>query len=68
MTLQDVPLNYRVSHEGIANYVPHHWDESLFGPVQHSLPGSEGPWDPLTYPRFESLQNGDMLMEFRIGQ
>lgn len=34
----------------------------------HSLPGSAGPWTPLTYPRFERLVNGDMLMEFRIGQ
>lgn len=34
----------------------------------HSLPGSTGPWTPLTYPRFERLPSGDMLMEFRIGQ
>lgn len=43
------------------------WTAELFGPVLHELPGSEGPWTPLTYPRFKSLQNGDMLMEFRIG-
>lgn len=64
----DVPLNYRVSNAGIANSVPSSWTASLFGPVQHSLPGSTGPWTPLTYPRFESLANGDLLMEFRIGQ
>jgi hypothetical protein len=34
----------------------------------HSLPGSSGPWSPLTYPRFERIANGDLLMEFRIGQ
>jgi hypothetical protein len=25
-------------------------------------------WSPLTYPRFERIDNGDLLMEFRIGQ
>ncbi|KAH6670271.1 hypothetical protein F5X68DRAFT_248835 [Plectosphaerella plurivora] len=65
----DVPLNYRVSHEGIANDVPSsaEWTADLFGPVTHDLPGSTGPWTPLTYPRFESLENGNMLLEFRIG-
>ncbi|EDU43977.1 conserved hypothetical protein [Pyrenophora tritici-repentis Pt-1C-BFP] len=65
----DVPLNYRVSTTGIAKTIPTAWTASgAFGPVQHSLPGSTGPWTPLTYPRFESLDNGDLLMEFRIGQ
>jgi hypothetical protein len=63
----DVPLNYRVSNAGIANTIPSSWDASAFGPVQHSLPGSVGPWTPLTYPRFERIDNGDLLMEFRIG-
>ncbi|KAF1833948.1 hypothetical protein BDW02DRAFT_569479 [Decorospora gaudefroyi] len=64
----DVPLNYRVSKTGIAKSIPSSWTASAFGPVQHSLPGSTGPWTPLTYPRFESLDNGDLIMEFRIGK
>ncbi|KAF2245927.1 hypothetical protein BU26DRAFT_432130 [Trematosphaeria pertusa] len=65
----DVPLNYRVSTSGVAKTIPSDWSMSTFGgSVQHSLPGSSGPWTPLTYPRFERLANGDMLMEFRIGQ
>ncbi|RBR07864.1 uncharacterized protein FIESC28_10482 [Fusarium coffeatum] len=65
---KDVPINYRVSKEGIAKEVPSKWSAELFGPVVHSLDGSEGPYSPLTYPRFEPLPNGDMLLEFRIGQ
>ncbi|EEU39056.1 uncharacterized protein NECHADRAFT_43140 [Fusarium vanettenii 77-13-4] len=64
----DVPLNYRVSKTSIAKDVPSSWTADLFGPVVHELAGSTGPYTPLTYPRFESLSNGDMLMEFRIGQ
>ncbi|KAL3424150.1 hypothetical protein PVAG01_03431 [Phlyctema vagabunda] len=64
----DVPLNYRVSTAAIAKTIPTSWTASLFGPVVHSLPGSTGPWTPLTYPRFKTLSGGDMLMEFRIGQ
>ena len=63
----DVPLNYRVSTSGIAKTVPSAWTMATFGgSVQHSLPGSTGPWTPLTYPRFERLAGGDLLMEFRI--
>jgi hypothetical protein len=64
----DVPLNYRVSNTGIAKTIPSEWTASAFGTVQHSLPGSTGPWTPLTYPRFEAIDGGDLLMEFRIGQ
>jgi hypothetical protein len=64
----DVPINYRVSNSGIAKTVPTEWSAGAFGTVQHSLPGSTGPWTPLTYPRFERIDNGDLLMEFRIGQ
>ncbi|KAM0201025.1 hypothetical protein ACHAQD_011682 [Fusarium lateritium] len=64
----DVPINYRVSNDGIAKNVPSKWTSDLFGPVLHSLAGSEGPYSPLTYPRFENLDNGDLLLEFRIGQ
>ncbi|KAL5117496.1 hypothetical protein ACEQ8H_004661 [Pleosporales sp. CAS-2024a] len=63
-----VPLNYRVSSTGVAKTIPDTWSADAFGPVQHSLPGSVGPWTPLTYPRFERIDNGDLLMEFRIGQ
>lgn len=61
-------MNYRVSKTFIAKDVPSTWTADLFGPVVHELAGSTGPYTPLTYPRFESLSNGDMLMEFRIGQ
>ena len=65
----DVPLNYRVSSTGVAKTIPSQWTQSAFGgSVVHNLPGSTGPWTPLTYPRFERLENGDLLMEFRIGQ
>lgn len=65
----DVPLNYRASTSGIAKTIPSDWSMNSFGgSVQHSLPGSTGPWTPLTYPRFERLAGGDLLMEFRIGQ
>ncbi|KAF4964399.1 hypothetical protein FSARC_7664 [Fusarium sarcochroum] len=64
----DVPINYRVSKEGIAKNVPSEWTADLFGPVVHTLTGSEGPYSPLTYPRFEPLDGGDLLLEFRIGQ
>jgi hypothetical protein len=64
----DVPLNYRVSKTGIAKTISAEWTASAFGAVQNSLPGSTGPWTPLTYPRFERIDNGDLLMEFRIGQ
>lgn len=64
----DVPLNYRASNTGIAKTIPSDWSASAFGAVTHSLPGSTGPWTPLTYPRFERIDNGDLLMEFRIGQ
>ncbi|PVI00443.1 hypothetical protein DM02DRAFT_527006 [Periconia macrospinosa] len=65
----DVPLNYRVSTSGIAKDIPSQWSMATFGgSVIHNLPGSTGPWTPLTYPRFERLANGDLLMEFRIGQ
>lgn len=65
----DVPINYRVSNTGIATTIPSDWSASAFGgSVLHELPGSTGPWTPLTYPRFERIDNGDLLMEFRIGQ
>ncbi|KAG9501822.1 hypothetical protein J7337_007515 [Fusarium musae] len=64
----DVPINYRISRTGIARDVPSQWNSDLFGPVVHELAGSQGPYSPLTYPRFEPLSNGDLLLEFRIGQ
>ncbi|KAF4465014.1 hypothetical protein FALBO_8139 [Fusarium albosuccineum] len=64
----DVPLNYRVTKGAVAKDVPSSWTADLFGPVVHELAGSTGPYTPLTYPRFQSLDNGDMLLEFRIGQ
>ncbi|KAL7266506.1 hypothetical protein RUND412_010946 [Rhizina undulata] len=63
----DVPLNYRVSQQGIAtNPTSYTWSTSLFGSTVNSLPGATGTWTPLTYPRFETIDD-DLLMEFRIG-
>jgi hypothetical protein len=64
----DVPLNYRHTSPGAANGSA--WSTSLFSPVLHSLPGaSDGPYTPLTYPRFEpNPSHGELLFEFRIGQ
>ncbi|PKS06299.1 hypothetical protein jhhlp_007047 [Lomentospora prolificans] len=65
----DVPLNYRVSNDGIAtDPSAHTWSASLFGATRHDLPGGgPGPWNPVTYPRFERA-NDDLLFEMRIGQ
>lgn len=64
----DVPLNYRVSNEGIASDPEANtWDASLFGTTLHNLPGAgNGPWTPVTYPRFERVDE-DLLFEMRIG-
>ena len=64
----DVPLNYRVSSEGVAtDPEAHPWDASVFGETLHSLPGGgDGPWTPVTYPRFENA-GADFLFEMRIG-
>nr|URT29638.1 AmpH [Beauveria felina] len=64
----DVPLNYRVSRDPIAHNTPSNWANAIFDEVLHQLPGSEGPWGPLTYPRFQPLDGGDLLLEFRIGR
>ncbi|KAF2125266.1 hypothetical protein P153DRAFT_409895, partial [Dothidotthia symphoricarpi CBS 119687] len=64
----DVPINYRVSNTGIATTTTPTWSATAFSSVLHELPGSTGPWTPLTYPRFERITNGDLLMEFRTGQ
>lgn len=66
----DVPLNYRVSQTGIATRpLSYTWSTSLFGATLHALPGvHEGPWSPLTYPRFERVSSNKLMMEFRIGR
>lgn len=64
----DVPLNYRISHQGIAsNPNSYAWSPSLFGSNLRYLPGAgNGPWTPVTYPRF--LRAGsEFLFEMRIG-
>ena len=66
--IQDVPLNYRVSRDPIALSTPSDWTQVIFDEVIHELPGSAGPWGPLTYPRFQPLEGGDLLLEFRIGR
>ncbi|SPN96630.1 uncharacterized protein DNG_00151 [Cephalotrichum gorgonifer] len=64
----DVPLNYRVSRQGIAaDPEAHVWGADLFGSTLHSLPGAgAGPWSPVTYPRFERAGE-EFLFEMRIG-
>lgn len=64
----DDPLRYRVSNANVAANVPSEWTISLFGPVINSLPGSSGPFRPVTYPRFELLPGGDLLFGCRIGR
>lgn len=63
----DVPLHYRVSQQGVAtNPASYTWSTALFGSTVNSLPGATGIWTPVTYPRFERVDN-DLFFELRIG-
>ena len=59
------PMNYRVSKQGAA----HHpdsvvWNADLFGEVTHSL-GSVATHERVTYPRFFSAPNGNLMLYYR---
>ena len=58
-------LNYRVSNLGAAHSpesTP--WKADLFGPVLHTL-GSVAPDPRVTYPRFFSAPNGNLMLFYR---
>ncbi|MGB7325118.1 MAG: BNR repeat-containing protein [Rubripirellula sp.] len=59
------PLNYRVSKIGVANEPERFdWDASLFGPISRSL-GSIPASDRVTYPRFFSSPDGNLMLYYR---
>ncbi|EMI16939.1 hypothetical protein RMSM_06140 [Rhodopirellula maiorica SM1] len=59
------PLNYRVSKLGVASDpAAHEWDASLFGPIMHSL-GRIETADRVTYPRFISSPDGNLMFYYR---
>jgi hypothetical protein len=59
------PLNYRVSKLGVANEPESFgWDANLFGPIHQSL-GSIPANDSVTYPRFFSSPNGNLMLYYR---
>lgn len=59
------PLYYRHSYAGIAmEPTKYHWDPTLFTPTLNSLRADEASsFKSLTYPRFLTLQDGDLLFE-----
>lgn len=59
------PLKHRVSKQGVA-HVPdsYKWDASLFGPISHTL-GSVATHERVTYPRFFSSPNGNLMFYYR---
>lgn len=59
-------IHYRYSVPGAAS--SEKWDISMFSGVLTSLPGTNFTFDELTYPRFQTLDSGDMLLEFREGR
>ncbi len=59
------PLNYRVSKQAVANQPgSFEWDANLFGPIQSAL-GSIETSDKVTYPRFFSSRDGDLMLYYR---
>ncbi|SMP78283.1 BNR repeat-containing family member [Neorhodopirellula lusitana] len=59
------PLNYRVSKQGAAHDPDSvTWNADLFGEVQHSL-GSVQTDVRVTYPRFISSPNGNLMLYYR---
>jgi len=58
-------LHYRVSKPGVATQPQSFmWTASLFGPVTDQL-GSAGRKDKVTYPRFFSAPNGNLMLYYR---
>lgn len=59
------PLNYRVSKMDVANDPESFdWDASLFGPISQTL-GSILADDSVTYPRFFSSPDGNLMLYYR---
>lgn len=64
-------IHYRQSEVGLACCgSQQEWLASSFGPVLSSLDCGEQAFlfDEITYPRFQRVENGDLLMEFRSGR
>ena len=60
------PLRYRRSITGLAtNPENHRWVASNFGAIQNGLTGST--INPVTYPRFARVPNGNLQFVFRVG-
>ncbi len=58
-------LNYRVSRLGAAHDPGAvDWNSELFGPIMHTL-GSVKPNKQVTYPRFFSASNGNLMLYYR---
>lgn len=58
-------LNYRVSKLGVANQPEsYQWEPNLFGPITRSL-GSVQAHERVTYPRFFSSSDGNLMLYYR---
>lgn len=60
-------IHYRQSKKGVTTETTANWAKSSFGPVMTTL-GCGEQFEEITYPRFQTLQNGDLLLEFRSGR
>jgi hypothetical protein len=59
------PLNYRVSQQGAAHDPDDvKWDADLFGPISQTL-GTVATHERVTYPRFFSSSNGNLMLYYR---
>lgn len=65
-------IHYRQSLSGLANGNGSNskWTKASFGPVLMRLDcgGEPFDFDEITYPRFQTLEGGDLLLEFRLGR
>lgn len=64
-------IHYRQSKLDVANNPDKlEWTKDLFGPVLTELEGEEMAFQfgEITYPRFQTLESGDLLLEFRSGR
>lgn len=59
-------IHYRQSVPGAATNKE--WNLDLFSGVLTELPGDEFNFHEITYPRFQTLESGDLLLEFREGR
>lgn len=62
------PLKYRVSVAGVANNpASYTWNESLFGAITDTLPGTGVPQTAVTYPAFIATPSGNLQLVLRLG-